>query len=167
MKNGSTKNGLWRLSDSTKFIISIGVVLLIFFLIVILSGCNGGLCPILQAKQRSTVPSSPLLVASPASELSETAPADVKLFIADVHCPENFVPIVVFWGRGMDLSGEGRVLRNLKVKAAKLGANGLVLSYEAMLNIGALPIEGIIPDDQNWAVMAIRFKPEPVLNLSR
>jgi len=139
-----------------KFSLSFGLSLL--FLVSALCVSSGSV-PLAASGPLSTIVGrgqalpSPVLVGSP-----KVSPAEVRLFVSGVRCPEAFEPVVVFWGHGMDLSGEGRVLWNLKVKAAKLGANGLVLSFEAMLNIGALPIEGVIPGDQKWAVMAIRFK---------
>jgi len=88
---------------------------------------------------------------------SKVAPADVRVFLSGAEVPGPFDTVGIIRGAGSDFTGDGKILRALKKRAAAMGANGLILGE--LQTSGALDraLSGGL-GSKKWRATAIRFK---------
>jgi hypothetical protein len=89
-------------------------------------------------------------------------PDDIRVFMDEKDVPFPFEKLAILEAKGNDFSKDSKLLKNLKVKAAAIGANGLILEalktpttgdrlVSLFVGLGGLSLK-------SWTATAIRFK---------
>jgi hypothetical protein len=90
------------------------------------------------------------------------APADVRVFLSGAEVPGPFEVVGLLTGRGSDFTKAGKILVALKDRAAKMGANGIILEKFKGATLGTraasflVGFGGLAP--KKWRATAISFK---------
>ena len=123
------------------------VVFGLSFLVVVLAGC---------VSARGTV----LNVGGPV--YPKVGAAEVRVFLSEAEVPGPFENVGLLRGAGNDFASDGRMLAALRKRAAKMGANGIILgelkkpgaadrALSVLVGLGGL-------SEKKWTATAIRFK---------